>query len=85
MKDFKVKDAERWIDHWSKIYGQTTVFAVIFGVLLLFLAVDIWANCRLSKRAGYPGPMGVLSFIPCGAYFFWFGLAFWRWPNQKSG
>ncbi|MGM0449584.1 MAG: hypothetical protein ACQERE_02060 [Pseudomonadota bacterium] len=58
------------------------------GMLWMFLVgiilvIPFW---KLSSRAGYPGPLGLLILIPILNLAFLYFLAFSRWPaNDRDG
>ena len=69
--------------HWAM--GLPTVTLVSSGaVLFLLVLATYWANWTIVKRAGHPGPMSLMLYVPCVSVFFLLWFAFTRWPVQGA-
>lgn len=77
------REFDKLFNHWAhQIVTSGLLGVVVAGGILIFL-VEVWANWRMVKRMGYPGPWSLFMWIPYVNALFWAGLAFWRWPNQR--
>ena len=56
---------------------------IFFGLLILAI-IDILPFWRIFKRAGYPGPIGLLAIIPFAGIVLLYVLAFAPLPNLKK-
>ena len=52
-----------------------------FLILAIIVVLPFW---RIFKRAGYPGPIGLLAIIPFAGIVLLYVLAFAPWPNLKK-
>lgn len=80
MKD---KDAQKLAEEINRFFTTNAGFGVL-ALLAVVLLVELWANWRLIRRMGYPGPWSLFLWVPYVSVLFWAGIAFWRWPNQKN-
>lgn len=59
-----------------------------FGVgpleMLIVAASIVWPFWRICDKAGYPGIMALLVFIPVVNLIFLYWFAFPDWPNLKD-
>lgn len=77
------RELDKLFNYWAhKVVTSGLLGVVVAGGILICL-VELWANWRMAKRMGYPGPWSLLLWIPYANILFWAGLAFWRWPNQR--
>lgn len=53
-------------------------FIVAFVITAVFVLYPLW---RIFARAGLPGPLSLLIFLPLGQVIVGLILAFARWPN----
>ncbi|MCL1892867.1 MAG: hypothetical protein FWG02_01355 [Holophagaceae bacterium] len=61
--------------------GVCVLYAVIIIAVVVFPIYCFW---RICVKAGYPGPMALLSLIPMvGMLILMCILAFGTWPNQR--
>ena len=60
-----------WAGHWLWMLVMAAV-----------VVVPVWQIC---KRAGYPGPLGLLILIPMVNLGLLYFLAFANWPANKAG
>ena len=62
-------------------------FAYGFGVgplgMLIIAALLVWPFWRICEKAGYPGLMALLVFIPVVNLIFLYWFAFSDWPSLK--
>ena len=61
-------------------------FGFAFGpigmlVLAILLVIPFW---RICERAGFPGIVALLIFVPLVNMVFLYWLAFAEWPSQRS-
>ncbi len=52
-----------------------------FLILAIIFILPFW---RIFKRAGYPGPIGLLAIIPFAGIVLLYVLAFAPWPSLKK-
>ncbi len=72
------------IQKWEDAYGVFPFWMTVIGIVVGLLLIDLYINCRLLKRMGYPPFWALILWIPTAAEIVWIGLAFWRWPKQKG-
>lgn len=64
---------------WGYSYG--------FGIgpigMLVIAALIAWPMWRICEKAGYPGIMALLMFVPLVNVVFLYWFAFAEWPNQR--
>jgi hypothetical protein len=63
--------------------GLTILFIwmiVVLGMLVL-VGTIAW---KITARTGYPGPLGLLYFVPIANIVFLIVLAFSEWPIQRE-
>jgi energy-converting hydrogenase Eha subunit B len=65
---------------WGISYG--------FGLgplgMLVLAALLVWPFWRICEKAGYPGLMALLVFVPIVNLIFLYWFAFADWPNLKK-
>lgn len=64
---------------WDFGYG----FAVGPIGMLAFAALLVLPFWRICEKAGYPGVMALLIFVPLANLIFLYWLAFAEWPAQR--
>ena len=52
-------------------------------VLLLLTVLLVWPMWRICTKAGFPGPLGLMSVIPVLNLVLLFFLAFAEWPSLR--
>lgn len=57
--------------------GLGLLWMIVLGIIMV---VPFW---RISKKAGYPGALGLLVLVPLVNLAFFYFLAFARWPIQR--
>ena len=63
--------------------GLTILFIWMIVVLGMFVLVGTIA-WKITARTGYPGPLGLLYFVPIANLVFLIVLAFSEWPIQRE-
>lgn len=58
--------------------GSGLLWMAITGIILV---IPFW---RICKKAGYPGPLGLLVLIPLVNLAFFYFLAFANWPGPRN-
>jgi hypothetical protein len=65
---------------WGFTYG--------FGIgplgMLIIAAIVVWPFWRICDRAGHPGILALLVFIPVVNLIFLYWLAFSDWPSLRK-
>ena len=73
----------RWVGaavHWLM---RLPPMSLGIGFLVLFL-VMVWSNWTIVKRAGHPGCLSLMMFVPCLNVLFLLWFAFTKWPVQGA-
>ncbi len=65
---------------WGYSYG----FAIGPVGMLIIAFLLVWPFWRICSKAGYPGIMALLVFIPVINLIFLYWFAFADWPNLQS-
>lgn len=61
-------------------------FSIWHWIIVLFWIAIFLVPCwRIVKKAGYPGALSLLGFIPLVNLIFLWVFAFAKWPNERSG
>ena len=63
--------------------GLTVLLIYLLFVLAMLVLVGTIA-WKITARTGYPGPLGLLYFIPLAGFVFLIVLAFSEWPVQRE-
>jgi hypothetical protein len=79
-----VKTMQKELETWLAANSSPMFWLSVFGVLALIAMIDLYVNWRLFNRMGYPPIWSLFLWVPVVAELVWMGLAFWRWPKQKS-
>ena len=53
--------------------------------MLVLAALIVWPFWRICTKAGYPGIMALLVFIPVVNLIFLYWFAFADWPSSRKG
>ena len=65
-------------------------FSYVYGIgplgVLILAALIVWPFWRICKKAGYPGIMALLVFIPVVniIFLYWFAFADWSGQSRES-
>ena len=51
--------------------------------ILLLLLLPIWPAWRICRRAGFPGPLGILVVVPVVGLILTWVFAFIDWPIER--
>ncbi len=65
---------------WGYSYG----FAIGPVGMLIIASLLVWPFWRICSKAGYPGIMALLVFIPVINLIFLYWFAFADWPNLQK-
>lgn len=71
---------ERWREALDWLVGTTTGRLSLVALALLYLLV--W--WRILSRAGFPGALALLMFMPVVNVGLWMFLAFAPWPARRE-
>ena len=64
--------------------GGLTLTLILSIISSLVIIVPIWLFWKIFKKAGFPGPMGILMIIPFVNLIMLMILAFLEWPIYKK-
>jgi hypothetical protein len=71
MSDGQVQQAS------NAAFAMLAIFGVIGLIVLIFFVIVYW---RIFSKAGYPGALGLLMFVPIANLVIILVLAFGEWP-----
>ena len=64
--------------------GESSMPAWIFIVWLLFVAVGVWINWRITQKAGFPGWYSLGLIVPFLNLILILLFAFSEWPIERE-
>ncbi len=60
--------------------GELIIIAVVLLVVVVCYIIPFW---RICSKAGYPGALALLMFVPLANIVLLFFLGFSKWPIEK--
>ena len=64
--------------------GGLTLTLILSIISFLVVIITIWLFWKIFKKAGFPGPLGILMIIPFVNLIMLMILAFFEWPIYKK-